>query len=347
MADPRFFKNTGPYTIESLILLTGAKLRRSSDATKKIQDIAPLSEAGSDDISFLDNRKYVDAFKASNAGACIVREEAVEHAPEDMVLLITDNPYHAYATVAGKFYPILASSQPPKEEHIASTAVIHESATIHQHCTIEHHAVIGPNAVIGEGCRIRAGAVLNEGVILGENCTINANVSISNAILGNRVIIHQGAAIGQDGFGYATHEGVHYKVPQLGRVLIEDDVEIGANTTIDRGSGPDTIIRSGVKIDNLVQIAHNVEIGRGAIIVSQVGIAGSTKIGNYCVLGGQVGIAGHITIGDGTQIAAQSGVSNTVKPGQRLFGTPAQPDREWHKQYAYLKRIVKQRGKKE
>ena len=343
MADPRFFKNTGPYTLGELAIDTGAKLYQARDTEKTIRDIAPLHKAETQHISFLDNPKYLNDLKTTQAGACVIRPEHAKNAPEHVALLLTDNPYYIYAQLAKKFYPALASSHPSPSHTVALNATIDESADIEQGCAIEHNVVIGPNVSIASGCRIRAGVVINEGVIIGKNCTINSNVTISNAIIGEHVIIHQGSNIGQDGFGYAFHEGNHFKVPQLGRVIIEDCVEIGAGTCIDRGSGPDTVVGTGTKIDNLVQIAHNVQIGKHCILVSQVGIAGSTKVGDYTVLGGQVGIAGHLNIGSQVQAAAQSGITKNIKDGETVCGMPAIPIKQHHRQVAMLKKLAKKK----
>ncbi len=201
-------------------------------------------------------------------------------------------------------------------------------------------AVIGPEAEIGAGSVICAGAIIGPGVRIGRNCAIGPCVSITHALVGNNVIIQAGARIGADGFGYQPSPKGHLKIPQIGRVVIQDDVEIGANTAIDRGALKDTVVGEGTKIDNLVQIAHNVVIGRHCIIVSQTGISGSTTLGDFVMLGGQVGVIGHVTIGTGAQIAASSNVSGDVPPGVRWGGSPAKPVRDWFREVTTLKRLA-------
>jgi len=302
-------------------------------------DVSSLGEAGPKDVSFLDNKRYADSFVVSRAGACLVRPDMADRAPKGMALLLTSDPYRGYARVAGLFYP--ASSPKPA---IAATAVIEDGVELGAGCRVEAGAYIARRAEIGMNCHIGVNAVIGEGVKLGNDCVIGPCASLSYCVLGERVIIHAGARIGQDGFGFAMGASGHLKVPQLGRVLIEDDVEIGANTAIDRGSGPDTVIGAGSKIDNLVQIAHNVQLGRGCVIVSQVGISGSTKAGDGVIMAGQAGLTGHLSIGAGARIAAQSGVMRDVKPGEEVGGSPAKPVRDWLRGVAALERLTRKKG---
>ncbi|MPY68457.1 MAG: UDP-3-O-(3-hydroxymyristoyl)glucosamine N-acyltransferase [Alphaproteobacteria bacterium] len=336
MPDPRFHAARGPFTIAALAEIGHAELRGTADPTLEIRDVAPLDEAGPGQVSFIDNPHYVDAFRVSRAGACVVHPDRVEAAPDGMALLVSGNPYLSYALIAQAFYPEPASSG------IRGTGVhVDASASIGDGVDIAPGAVVQANAVIGARCMIGPGAVIGQGVVLGDDCRIGAAASLGFCILGNRVRIAAGARIGEAGFGFATGPSGHVSVPQLGRVLIEDDVDIGANTTIDRGAGPDTVIGAGTRIDNLVQIGHNVRIGRGCIIVAQVGISGSTKLEDFVVLGGQVGLAGHLTIGKGAQLAAQSGVMKNVPPGARLAGSPAIPIQKWFRQGVLLSRLDK------
>ncbi len=222
---------------------------------------------------------------------------------------------------------------------VAAGAFVHPQARLEDEVTVDPGAVVGPGAEIGAGTVIAAGAVIGPGVRIGRDCAIGAGATLLHALLGNRVIVHPGARIGQDGFGYLSGAKGHMKVPQIGRVMLQDDVEIGAGTTIDRGGIRDTVIGEGTKIDNLVQIAHNVVIGRHCIVVSQTGIAGSATLGDYVVLGGQVGVIGHVTIGTGSQIAATSNVKHDVPPGVQWGGSPAKPMREWFREVMAVQRL--------
>ncbi len=339
MADPRFFAKSGPFTLGELAARCGAKLAREADADKRVSDVAALDQAGPEHISFLDNRKYVDAFAASRAGACLVQDALAARAPAGMALLIALDPYRSYAKVARCFYP-----PAPPVPGIAAGAIVDPSARLGAGCRVEAGAVIGARAEIGARCLLGANAVIGEAVLLGEDCSVGPGASLGHCILGDRVIILAGARIGQDGFGFAMGAEGHLKVPQLGRVVIHDDVEIGANTTVDRGAGPDTVIGAGCKIDNLVQIGHNVQLGRGCVIVAQVGISGSTRLDDFVAIGGQAGFAGHLRIGAGARIAAQSGVIRDVDPGVSVGGSPAAPVSEWHRQTAAIRRLGRGKG---
>lgn len=339
MPDSRFYDFAGKMPLKNLVLLTGAKLRMQSDGMREVGGVAPLDKAGPSDLSFFDNRKYRDMFLSSEAGACFVRPEDSELAPITMAVLLHDNPYYAYAIAADALYP-----RPVVKNRISDQAFIHESAKIGSACEIRAGAVIGPHVEIGSRCLIESNVVIDRGVTIGNDCRIGACASISHAIIGNRVGIYPGARIGQDGFGYALSDQGHVKVPQLGRVVIEDDCEIGANTTIDRGAGPDTIIGRGSIIDNLVQIAHNVNLGRGCVLVAQSGVAGSTRLGNGVVVAAQGGIAGHLKIGDGTRIAAQSGVMRDLEPGIEVAGSPSQPSRQYFRQVSWLMRMTQKKS---
>jgi len=341
MADPRFFQVAGPFSLRELAEVCGAEIAEGSDPEARFSDVAPLQTAGPSDVGFLDNKLYVEAFTESKAGACLVRPEFAERAPQGMALLLSPDPYRAYAKVAATFYPA-----PAPRPGVSDRASVDRTAVLGEGCEVEPGAVIGARAEIGRDCRIGANAVIGPGVVLGDGCVIGPGASLAYCLVGERCIIHNGVRIGQDGFGFAMGAQGHEKVPQLGRVVIGEDVEIGANTTIDRGTGPDTVIGAGTKIDNLVQIAHNVELGRCCVVVSQVGISGSTKVGNFVVIAGQAGLTGHLHIGDGVRIAAQSGVMRDAQPGTTLAGSPALPAREHWRQVAALAGLVKKgRGK--
>lgn len=338
MTDNRFFISSGPFTLAALAKIAEATLAPDADPDKVIEGTETLNQAESHHISFLSNKKYSADFKKSAAGACVIEKSAAKAAPPGMALLITPNPYAAFARIANAFFPQQLAQT---STSIAKTAAIDTTAIIGRNCTIGDYVVIGPHAQIGEGTIIGAHTMIDKNVVIGNDCVIKSNVTISHSLIGNHNLIHPGVRIGQDGFGFAFDKGQHIKVPQLGRVIIGDHVEIGSNSCIDRGAGPDTIIGDGCKLDNLVQIGHNVVLGKGCIIVSHAGISGSTKLGDFVVVGGQVGIAGHLTIGSGVQIAAQSGVMHNIEPGIKVGGSPALPIREWHRQTIMIQHLTK------
>jgi UDP-3-O-[3-hydroxymyristoyl] glucosamine N-acyltransferase len=313
---------------------------RRGDPALVLYDVAPLSAAAADDVSFLDNRKYADEFATSKAGACVVHPEMVDRAPDAMALIVTREPYRAYAIIAALYHPrrLLVPG-------IAPSAVIDPSAELGSGVEIGPGAVIGKAVKIGDGTHIAANVVIGDGVEIGRDCTIGANAVISHTLIGSAVHIYPGCCIGQDGFGFAMGVKGHLKVPQLGRVVIGDDVEIGANCTIDRGAGPDTVIGSGSRIDNLVQIAHNVQIGMGCVLVAQSGVSGSTKFGHGVIVGGQVGVAGHLSVSDGVQIAAKSGVMRDIPAHTAVMGYPAKPIKEFWREIAALKALIQRKVK--
>lgn len=339
MADPRFFEVAGPFTLGQLATLSGASLADGSSPERVVRDVAPLDQATADAISFLDNRRYIEAFAASKAGACVVQAEHAARAPEGMALLISEVPYMAFAKIARAFYP-----QPAVVPGIAASAVVDASSSVGPGCRIEAGVVIGRDVRLGASCHIGPNVVIGDSVTMGDSCIVGAGASISHSVIGHRVYIYPGVRIGQDGFGFASGPSGHLRIPQLGRVIIHDDVEIGANSTVDRGAGPDTVIGAGCMIDNLVQIGHNVQMGRCCVIVSQVGISGSTKLGDFVVIGGQSGLAGHLSIGAGVRIAAKSGVHSNIPAGTEVGGAPAIPVREWRRQMAMLTRMGKGKG---
>ncbi len=339
MPDPRFFQRAGPFSLAALAQRCAARLPESdAKADRLIADVAPLHLAGPECVSFLDNLKYLAAFQSSKAGAVFVRPDQACSAPPGCIPLLSEQPYRAFALAAQAFYP------PPTPE-----PGIHPSAIIDPAADIDASAAIGPACVIAAGVRIgpstalAAQVTLGPGVEIGAECRIGAQCSISHAVIGQRVTL---VRIGQEGFGFAMDGLDRTRLPQLGRVIIEDDVEIGANTTIDRGAGPDTVIGRGAMIDNLVQIGHNVRIGAGAVIVAQVGLSGSTEVGEGAVLAGQVGVAGHLKIGAGARIAGQTGIFRDVEPGAEIMGYPAVPLRQFFRQVAILERLTKKGAKR-
>ena len=300
------------------------------------------------DLSFLENRKYLGELATTRAGVCLLAPQFEATAPAALAVLTTDEPYRAFIAVARALFPAaLRPSSLFAASGRAAGAQIHPSARLESGVTVDPLAVIGPRAEIGAGTLVAAGAVIGPGVCIGRDCAIGAGASVLHALIGDRVIIHPGARIGQDGFGYLPSPKGHQKIPQARRVIIQDDVEIGANTTIDRGSTRDTLIGEGTKIDNLVQIAHNVSVGRHCLIASQTGISGSSQVGDFVMMGGQVGIADHVTVGAGAMLGAQSGYMSNVPAGARWIGSPAQPVRDFMKGVAVLRRLVRNAGKPE
>lgn len=334
MADPRFHKKSLPVTLKALADIAGGEVRGNNEMN--IKDVASLDQAQATDITFFDNAKYKDALKSTKAGACVVSKKMANIAPEGCHLIISETPYKAYALIAQYFYP---ENYPAPD--VSKQAHVHETAKIAAGCVIEHGAVIGADVKLGKGCWIEANAVIGQNVEIGQKCRIGANATISHSLIGEHSRIYPGARIGQDGFGFAIDPGGHVKVPQLGRVVIGDHVEIGANTCIDRGAGPDTIIGDGCWIDNCVQIGHNVQIGRGCVIVAQAGIAGSTVLEDYVVLAAQAGIAGHLSVGQGSQIGAQAGIMQDLPAGSKVMGSPALPAKQFMRQVAMLKKLTK------
>lgn len=348
MADQRFFRLCGPFSLAELASLADARLE-GGDPARMIIDVATLDLAGDGNVTFLDNSKYIDQAKNTKAVACVIREDLTGYLPDGVAALVTDEPYRGYARIAAAFYPEAAEPNPlqPALAGIAVGAVIDPEAEIGNDCQIASGAVIEVGARIGARCRLGANATIGRGVVLGTDCVIGPGATLNHCLIGSRTVIHAGVRIGQDGFGFAMGPKGHVKVPQIGRVIIEDDVEIGANSTIDRGSGPDTVIGRGCKIDNLVMIAHNVQIGPGCIIVAQTGISGSTRIGAGSVLAAQVGVAGHLKIGAGTQFAARSGIIKDVAAGSIMGGAPAIPIKQWLRQTVAVSRLVKRKGVEE
>jgi UDP-3-O-[3-hydroxymyristoyl] glucosamine N-acyltransferase len=339
VADSRFYTRAAPMTLARIAGIADGKPAPGADETLRISDVAPLETAGPGDLSFYENRRFAEAFAATTASACLVKPEDAHLAPQGVALVFCSRPYRAFALVARAFYP-----EPPSSGQRATGAVIDPDASVDASADIGPCAVIGAGAEIGPGCRIEAHAVVGPGVVLGEGTVVGVGASLSHCVIGARVRLYPGVRIGQDGFGYASGPEGHLKIPQLGRVLIEDDVEIGANTTIDRGSGPDTIIRRGSIIDNQVQIGHNVEVGEGCVIVAQSGVAGSSKLGDQVVLAAQSGISGHLRIGAGAKIAAQSGVMRDVKRGEEVCGAPAIPIRQFWRQQVKLSKLTEGKG---
>jgi UDP-3-O-[3-hydroxymyristoyl] glucosamine N-acyltransferase len=336
MTDSRFFKKFGPFTLAQICNQTKIQIPENADPSTEFDNVCFLDEATSKDISSYHHTKYLSSLQKTKAGICFITPDTLKYVPSNTIALVTKNPYRCFGIVATMFYPPTSAA-----DSISPLASIHPSATIGNNCTIHPFSVIEENTVIGDNSIIGPHVVIKAGTILGQKCIIESHVVISHALIGDLVYIKPGARIGQPGFGFHMDALGHFNIPQLGRVIIGNDVQIGSNTTIDRGSLTDTKIGNGVRIDNLVQIAHNVEVGDNSVLVAQAGIAGSTKLGRFVIVAGQVGISGHLTVGDGVKIAAQSGIMRDVEKGETIAGSPAIPVRDWHKQTIALQRLIK------
>ena len=330
----RYHKSAGPLTAAQLALHVGAEVH--GDGSREVFDAAPLQDAGAKDLSFLDNIKYRSQLAGTKAGVVIVKPQFLNEVPQGAVALVTNQPYTAYGKALQKLFPEVAGMG-----QIHAQATVHASAHIGTGVTIEAGAVVDVNAALGDGVWIGPNCYIGPEVSIGPGTRLHSNVTVICASVGSNCQLHAGVRIGQDGFGFAL-DGNTTKIPQIGSVEIGDGVEIGANTCIDRGALGATKIGSRSRLDNLVQIGHNVQLGEGCIVVSQTGISGSTVLGNNVVIGGQVGIAGHLKVADRVMIAARSGVTKSiVKVGEIVSGFPAQPIAQWRKAQARLSRILK------
>ena len=340
MADPRFYDNAGPFSLAEVCAKANAQLPAGADPAASIADLASLDGASSDHLSFYSGTAATSTDLAqSQAGYCFVPAEPKRpiRPPQGMILIASSSVSHAFASAAALFYPdsslVAWSQQTP----------VDPTAEIGDQVVLGPGVVVGPDAEIGDRTRIGPNSVIGRGVAIGSDCEIASNVTIAHAYVGDRVLILPGAQIGQPGFGFASGASGHVKVPQLGRVILQDKVEIGACTTIDRGALGDTVIGEGTKIDNLVQIGHNTRIGRHCIIVAQVGISGSCELGDFVVLAGQVGMADHGRLGSGARMAARAATPPGVDlPGGHDYGgVPAKPVRDWMREIYTLSKLAK------
>lgn len=336
MGDPRFFARSSPHTLATVVTAAGGSAPALS---RMFSGVAPLRAAGPEDVSFLDNRRYVTALDNTAAGAVIVPADLCERVPAGSIAIVTASVSEGWARVAELFHP-----RPPVRPGIHGTATIEDGASVDPTAEIGAYTYVESGAEIGANNRIGPYVSVGAGVTIGRDARIGAHVSLSHAHLGRRVTLFPGARIGQEGFGFATTKTGFLSIPQLGRVLIGDDVEIGANSTIDRGSTGDTVIGTGCRLDNLVQIGHNVRLGRCCVIVAQAGIAGSTVLEDFVQVGGQAAVTGHLRIGAGARIGGQAGVIGDVMPGAILMGTPAQARKTFFRQIATLKRLTRDPG---
>ena len=335
MPDPRFYQAFGPVSVSELAELAGVDGSGVSLGVRMIDGAAPLSRADERSIAFIADRRYVAELRGTHAGACFVHPAFAHAAPDSCAVLLTREPYVAYAAAAARLHRPRVLS--PSDPAIATTV------------DLEDGVVVGRGVVIGEGARIGAGteiganAVIGPGVCIGRQCRIGANVSIGFALIGDRVRILAGAVVGEAGFGVAGSGAGAVDIPQLGRVILQDDVTLGACSCVDRGAWEDTIVGERTKVDNLVQIAHNVQVGRNCLLAAHTGLSGSVTVGDGAMFGGRAGIADHLDIGSGAKIAAAAGVMKNVPAGETWCGTPARPLRRFMRETAWLARNAQAR----
>ena len=343
MAKNHFFYSRPPASLASLAELVGGELINRAAGQMMIEGVTTLDQATDHMLAVLNNvQQYASHMEATKAAAVILEAQHVDKLPPHVSGIVVKEPYLALAKILQFFY---GTPESLTATSIHPTAVVAPTAKLGQGCQIAPYVVIGDHAIIGEGTSIGAHSVLGQGVRLGEGCRIGPHVTLECVEVGSRVTIDAGARIGQAGFGfYRDYVKGHVPVLQVGCVVIEDGVMIGANTTVDRGSLEDTVIGQGTMIDNLVQIAHNVKTGRNCVIVAQAGIAGSTKLGHGVTLAGQSGIAGHVTLGDGSVVAAQSGVMRDVAPREAVGGSPSVPIKQWHRQTVAIQKLAMKKG---
>ncbi|MEP3046420.1 MAG: UDP-3-O-(3-hydroxymyristoyl)glucosamine N-acyltransferase [Roseibium sp.] len=339
MSEPSFFEFPTGVTLNDITSWADADLVNGI-GSMTIACISPLEDAVEGALVFFDNTAYLKQLEKTRAAACLVSKRHKGKVPDGVAALVCEDAYRSWAMVLAHLYPSAMIPADGGSHGISDRAVVDDTAVLEENVTVESGGVVGPGVEIGSGTIVRSNAVIGRGVRIGRDCVIGPNCSVQHTILGDRVYFHPGVCCGQDGFGYAMGPDGHLKVPQVGRVVIQDDVEIGANTTIDRGANRDTIIGEGTKIDNQVQIGHNVVIGRHCVLVSQVGISGSSTLEDFVAIGGQTGVGGHVTIGMGAQVAAVSVVNESLAAGGRYGGTPAKPVKQWFREVAAVRKLA-------
>lgn len=349
MTELSFFRMASAVGVGDIAALCTARVEANGgNPEAQVTGIASAASCSAGQLAFVEGRRNRHLLDGIEAAAVLVSEDLLDHVPKGVVALVVRHPHQAFARVARAMYPSAIRPEPVTGENgISPKAFVHAQARLEKGVIVEAGAVVGAGAEIGAGTIVGPGAVVGPDCRVGRNCFIGAHTSLLATLAGNRVVIHPGARIGQDGFGYVPGAAGLEKVSQIGRVVLQDDVEIGANTTIDRGALGDTVVGEGTKIDNLVQIGHNVKIGRCCAIAAQCGISGSVTIGNYVMLGGRVGIADHLTIGDGVQLAAASGVMHDIPAGEKWAGAPAMPVKKFFRQTAALKNLSEAPRKKD
>ena len=323
------------FTAKQIAAFLSGEIEGNPDVS--VHNLSKIEEGEAGTLTFLANPKYSPFIYTTKASVVLVNKEFIAEAPISATLIRVDNAYQCLATLL----QMVNQSKKPKMG-IHPQSCVESSAKLGENLYIGACAVVGEHAQIGDNTKLYPNVCIGDNVKIGENCILYAGVKVGDdCIIGNNCILQPGAVLGADGFGFAPHSNGNYdKIPQIGNVILEDNVEIGANTTIDRATMGSTIIRKGVKLDNLIQVAHNVEIGENTVIASQTGISGSTKIGAQCMIGGQVGFAGHLRIADGAQIGAQSGIPNSIKDTSvPLFGTPAINNKKFARSFAVFKQL--------
>jgi len=341
MTQPAFFKSPPPFTLAEIAARAGIELADPACGDRQMRGLASLDEAGPRDLVFFDNLKYAPLLATTQAGACIVGKRYEKMVPAHVAVLRAEEPFHVFVAIGRELHP--DSLRPPSffgSENISPRAMIHETARLEDGVVIEPLAVIGPDVEIGSGTLIGAGCMIGAGVKIGRDCCIGANSTLMYTYIGNNVVVHPGCHFGQDGFGYIQTRDGHVKIPQTGRVLIQNNVEIGAGTTIDRGSLRDTVIGEGSKIDNQVQVGHNVYIGRNCLVLAQCGLAGSLTLEDNVALGAKAGLNNHLTIGEGSQVAAMAGVKDDIPPNERWGGIFAKPAKQWLREIKVIENLA-------
>ena len=348
MTDPVFFAPSRRISVSEIAELTGATLVDPAHGDRLVSGIASAADGGEGKLVFVEGKRNAALLAKLTAAAVLCTSDFASLVPAGVAALVTTRPQRAFALVGRLIYP--ASARPLSmtgEAGISPQAIISKDASLEAGVTVEAGAVIGPGVAIGEGSVIAANAVIGLSTQIGRDCYVGPGANIQCALIGNRVFIFGGAQIGREGFGFVAGPRSAERLPQIGRVVIQDDVEIGANTTVDRGAMADTVIGEGTKIDNLVQVAHNVSIGRGCMIAGKVGLSGSVTLGDGVQIGGGAGIADHLTIGSGAQLAAGSGLMHDIPAGERWAGFPAGPFDQTFRQFAAIRRLAGTRKSKE